>query len=250
METRWYVFSGVVIVLESYDERDASVNVRGTSGTYDEPSGSVLERQAVLLLLAVVAVGVFHTAVPDHWVPIAILARSRKWSQLQTARAAALAGVGHTVSTLIIGVLVWVAGVAFAQRFGHVVSLVASAALVAFGLWFVVAGWREARAETPQAPPVDGDSALRGRTALLLILGSSPMIEGIPAFFAASRYGAPLLVTMSMLFALATIVTYVVLCVQSARALARMSFGRLERYGEAISGAVIALVGVASFFLL
>jgi hypothetical protein len=32
-----------------------------------------------------------------------------------------------------------------------------------------------------------------GRTLLLLILGSSPMVEGIPAFFAASRYGVALI---------------------------------------------------------
>jgi hypothetical protein len=35
------------------------------------------------------------------------------------------------------------------------------------------------------------------RTALLLILGSSPMVEGIPAFFAAGRYGFGLIATMS-----------------------------------------------------
>src|SRR6185369_8570826 len=32
-----------------------------------------------------------------------------------------------------------------------------------------------------------------GRTALLLVLGSSPMVEGIPAFFAAAKYGSVLI---------------------------------------------------------
>ena len=44
------------------------------------------------------------------------------------------------------------------------------------------------------------------RTALLLILGSSPMVEGIPAFFAASRYGVALLVLMAVVFAASTII--------------------------------------------
>jgi ABC-type nickel/cobalt efflux system permease component RcnA len=81
--------------------------------------------------------------------------------------------------------------------------------------------------------------------ALVLILGSSPMVEGIPAFFAAGRYGIWLIVLMSVMFAAATIATYVVLCVISVASLRRVSLGPLEKYGEVLSGGFIALIGVA-----
>jgi hypothetical protein len=71
------------------------------------------------------------------------------------------------------------------------------------------------------------------------------MVEGIPAFFAAARYGVGLIVAMSVVFALSTIVTYVVLCVYSAAGLQRVRFGAIERYGEVLSGAFISLVGIA-----
>jgi hypothetical protein len=83
------------------------------------------------------------------------------------------------------------------------------------------------------------------RTAPLLIVGPSPMVEGIPAFFGASRYGAGLIVVMSMVFAATTIATYVVLCVGSVAGLQHISLGAVERYGEVLSGAVIALIGLA-----
>ena len=83
-----------------------------------------------------------------------------------------------------------------------------------------------------------------GRTALLLILGSSPMVEGIPAFFAASRYGVGQLAAMATLFAVSTIASYVALCVGSLVGVARLRLGTLERYGEVLSGAFIALVGI------
>ena len=83
------------------------------------------------------------------------------------------------------------------------------------------------------------------RTALLFILGSSPMVEGIPAFFAASRYGPALVIAMSLLFAASTIATYVILCVASVAGLERVSLGPIERYGEVLSGAFIAVIGVA-----
>src|SRR5580700_2833620 len=99
----------------------------------------------LLLVWAVAAVGVLHTVVPDHWVPITLIARAKNWSRLETARAAFIAGTGHTVSTLIIGLIVWLAGLAFAARFGNLVSIVSSVALVAFGCWIAIGSWLELR---------------------------------------------------------------------------------------------------------
>jgi hypothetical protein len=82
------------------------------------------------------------------------------------------------------------------------------------------------------------------RTALLLILGSSPMVEGIPAFFAAGKYGVGLILLMAFVFAASTILVYVVLCVYSTDRLQRVKFGAIERYGEVLSGAFIAVVGL------
>jgi hypothetical protein len=390
----------------------------------------------LLLIGAVAAVGVLHTIVPDHWVPIMLIARQRGWSKAETARASLQAGTGHVLSTLLIASVVWLAGVAVATRFGQFVDTAASIALVAFGSWIAISAWRELRgnaghehshghghshahdfthlggggihgpelqriptdhgelelsiyeagvpprfrltgahadsvttatlrpsgarqvflfanhrtywesieqipephgfdvmitvehgghahtyetqfaehdhghgdnhdhghsnehahdrepADDPLYAPPRGDTAVltrhvhahrhgRGaahahwhdhipetahpvtasieaeppphehqhktsaRTALLLILGSSPMVEGIPAFFAAGKYGIGLIIVMSIVFAISTIATYVLLCVYSTAGLQRVRLGAFERYGEVLSGAFIALVGVA-----
>jgi hypothetical protein len=328
-----------------------------------------------LLIGTVATVGVLHTIVPDHWVPITLVARQRGWSRVQTGRAALLAGTGHVLTTLLIAAVVWIAGVVAAKAFGHIVDMLASAALVLFGGWIAISslvsmrtggghghshghshshdfphlasgdnihGPELSQIETPEGaiglsiyetglPPhfrltgrqieratavtirpdgsrqsfgfmkkggywqstddipephgfrieltlghgdhehiystefaehVHGNHEHRGhnhhdhdldhgtkpktgsRTALLLILGSSPMVEGIPAFFAAGKYGPSLIIVMSLVFAATTIATYVVLCVASLVGLQRVSLGPLERYGEVISGVFIALVGV------
>ncbi len=217
-----------------------------------------------LLVGAVAAVGVLHTLVPDHWVPITLIGRQRGWTRGQTARAALLAATGHVLSTLAIAVVVWIAGAVAAKTFGRWIDAITSAALVAFGAWIAVSALLEMRRaggrghghdhhhhhgrDHENHGHVHEDGAAHAgagsRTALLLILGSSPMVEGIPAFFAAGRYGVALIVVMSLVFAFATIATYVALCVASLASLERVSLGPLERYGEVISGAFIALVGV------
>lgn len=237
----------------------------------------------LLLVLTVAAVGVLHTLVPDHWAPIAVLARGQGWSRAQTARAAAGAGLGHVTSTLLLGLVVWAAGAAVAARYGALLDRAAAAALVGFGAWIAWGGWREARETAahghshlghahrhrhpdgtdhvhwhehhdPHVVPSAGGAAVvhehahgaTGRTALLLILGSSPMLEGLPAFFAASRYGPGVLAVMALVFALATIVTYVVVSVAAIAGMERLALGPVERYGEFLSGAVVAAVGIVA----
>jgi ABC-type nickel/cobalt efflux system permease component RcnA len=289
-----------------------------------EIAGAAMEQAPQLLLIAAVAaVGVFHTMVPDHWVPITLMARQRGWSSAETARGALVAGTGHVVSTLVIAVIFWAAGAALADRVGELVDRLAGVALVAFGGWIAIAAWRELHPARPHRhdhdghhhhhhhtdrhgeategsgqPAIEADplyAPLRSapaemrhrhlhrhrgtaahlhwhdhtpatahavaiddtwpprhehrhkttaRNALLLILGSSPMVEGIPAFFAAGRYGAGLVAAMAAVFAFATIATYVVLCVASTSGLQRVRLGPVERYGEVLSGALIAAVGL------
>jgi len=211
-----------------------------------------------LLVGAVAGVGVLHTLVPDHWVPITLIARQRGWTRAQTARAALVAGTGHVGSTLVIAVVVWVAGVVAAKQFGHVVDTLASAALVAFGGWIAISSLVDMRKGQGHSHGHTHDHdhghdhdhhhhhdapKAGSRTALLLILGSSPMVEGIPAFFAAGRYGVGLIAAMSAVFAAATIATYVVLCVGSLASLERVRLGPIEKYGEVLSGAFIAAIG-------
>jgi len=320
----------------------------------------------MLLVGAVAAVGVLHTIVPDHWVPITLIARQRQWSKAETARVALKAGTGHVLSTLAIALVIWIGGVAVATQFGHWVDTIASAALIGFGAWIAISAWRELGGaghthshghghghshdvlagatsvhgpELQKIPTEHGEVQLsifeagipprfrltgnfadsvvletrrddgshqtftfknrgdywesvetipephqfavtltmdheghahaysvqftehehapeghghaphpektKNRTALLLILGSSPMVEGIPAFFAAGKYGIGLIILMSLVFGTTTIATYVLLCVYSTAGLRRVSLGPLERYGEVLSGGFIALVGVA-----
>lgn len=238
---------------------------------------------ANLLVLAVALVGVLHTLVPDHWAPIALLARQRGWTDLQTARAAAIAGAGHTLSTLAIAIVVWIAGVRLATHYGHIMSELSSVALIAFGGWIAIGSLRDVfknrdsdhilhlshvhrhrhadglehshshehnedewQVSHSGAAVVTHDHvhSASGRTALLLIVGSSPMVEGIPAFFAASRYGPSLLGVMVLVFAACTMATYIVLSVVAVRGLQYLRLGPLERYGEVLSGAFIAALGL------
>jgi hypothetical protein len=81
-------------------------------------------------------------------VPITLIARQRGWSRGETA------GTGEVVTTLIIALVVWFAGIAFATRLGNVADIVASTALALLGIWIAGGPWRELRrGERARAQP-------------------------------------------------------------------------------------------------
>jgi hypothetical protein len=101
------------------------------------------------------------------------------------------------------------------------------------------------RITAERSPDRDHRRKTTACTALLLILGSSPMVEGVPAVFAAGKCGVALITIMAIVFAFITIVTHVLQCVYSTAGLERARLGAFERYGEVLSGPFIALVGMA-----
>jgi putative Mn2+ efflux pump MntP len=117
-------------------------------------------------------------------------------------------------------------------------------ALIAFGGWIAWGGWQEAHHGHEHSHESTGNE----RTALLLILGSSPMIEGLPAFFAATPYGFSVIVTMAILFALSTIGTYIVVSVTALAGFKNVTGSHIERYGEFLSGAVVVAAGIIALF--
>jgi putative Mn2+ efflux pump MntP len=204
-----------------------------------------------LLLIAVAVIGVLHTLVPDHWAPIAVVARQQGWSLRHTAWTAAGAGLGHTLSTLAIGAIAWLVGVAAAQRYGHYVNIASGIALIAFGLWIAISALREAREPEAEleSEVVAEAKKIATRTAIMLVLGSSPSVEALPTFFAAAKFGVWSELALAVVFAATTIGTYVVTCVLSAAGLEKLRLTPLERYGEVISGGFVAIVGAVFLFL-
>ena len=99
----------------------------------------------LLLLGAAATVAIFHSILPDHWVPLAVVARTQRWNLLRVARVSALASVGHVVASLMLGGIIALIGLQFQRELdtqqGHIVGIVLVLTGVGFLIWGLV-GWR------------------------------------------------------------------------------------------------------------
>src|SRR5947209_2285320 len=96
-------------------------------------------RSVPLLLVAAGTVAFLHSILPDHWVPLAVIARTQRWSILHTARISFLASVGHVLTSIVLGGIIAAVGLEFRSAFemqqGHIVGGVLLLTGVAFLIW-------------------------------------------------------------------------------------------------------------------
>ncbi len=79
-----------------------------------------------------------HAALPTHWLPLVLAGRGQGWSQGKTLAVTGLAGIGHTLFTTFLGVLVVWLGIETSRWTGGVFPYIAGGILVAFGLYYLV----------------------------------------------------------------------------------------------------------------
>lgn len=202
------------------------------------------------LAVAAATVGALHTAAPDHWVPFAALARARGWSARRTAGVTLLCGFGHVTVSALFGLLGLVFGLAFVESLAGRIGSLAPPLLVGFGVAYALWGLRRT-----VAPRVHGHShasydhvhdpsgaSVRG---LFLLFCADPCVAVLPLMLAAAAGGFARVLAIVLVYEAATLAT-MLLFVLPARAGARaLRAPWLDRYGDAVAGAVIAAVGIA-----
>lgn len=105
---------------------------------YGGISLKVMESMLFSILVTGFSVAFFHAAIPTHWLPFVMAARTQKWSRPKTLAVTALAGAGHVLLTTILGIaIVWL-GIELDKSIGHYFPIVAGGALILFGLYYLV----------------------------------------------------------------------------------------------------------------
>jgi len=111
-----------------------------------------MSKDLLVLMVTAASIGFLHTMMgPDHYLPFIVMARSRNWSKSKTAWITAFCGVGHVLSSIILGAIGIALGVAVTKLEiieSHRGSI-AAWVLIAFGLVYLIWGLRQALKNRP-----------------------------------------------------------------------------------------------------
>ena len=235
-----------------------------------------MTEETLLLAGTAATVGFVHTFLgPDHYLPFVAMSKARNWSGTKTATVTALCGLGHVMSSVLLGFAgLYLGTVVFQlQSLESIRGDLAGWLLIAFGLTYLLWGLRHAIRSKPHEHAhvhADGHSHTHQHTHLsahshvhdraksdsltpwvlftIFVLGPcEPLIPLV--MYPAARSGAATAAVVALIFGVTTIATMLVLVMGACHGLARISFPPAQRYAHAIAGLAILLCGGAIQFL-
>ncbi|GEM_PF-1437780 len=231
-----------------------------------------------LLLGTAVTTALFHTLIPDHWLPFVLAGKARGWSGRYTAVLSGVSALLHTGLSLALAYGALLLGREAAAAVGETLEAAGGLLLVVFGLVYAGWAWRKGGHFHPggnlfhpshERPGCDGregdgnpvhfhyhaDEELLSRPgrasgwALALIIGLNPCILILPVILASVSHGPGIAFVVAGGYSLTTAGLMVGLSVVGVTGSRRLRVPALARYMESISGLLIALTGVVVMIL-
>lgn len=225
-----------------------------------------------LVLGAAVVVAILHSLLPDHWVPLAIVARTQRWSLWRVGRVTFLASLGHVITSLILGGVLALIGLQFQKELetqqGHIIGAVLILTGIIFLIWGLVGngphGHKHEEGHTHHHEHDDHDhenehhheervvkeqTKAKGLAAIVVPFGvaASPDLTILPVALAASALGIGAVVAVLSVFAVVTIVTFVGLTVIATLAGYQIKGQWLENNANTITSLVLIAIGIIAF---
>jgi nickel/cobalt transporter (NicO) family protein len=225
---------------------------------------------SLALLAASAGVGFGHAILPDHWVPLAVVGRTRRYPLAKVARLSGLAGIAHVLISIVLGGPIIAIGLQFRSAVQSAQDTIVGCVLIATGLGFTafeLSGRRpghngrdhgrdhdhEHDHDEPEDEPHGHDHlehsheqhGIRGLTAIMVPFGAaaSPDLTILPVFLAATTAGVATAIGSLVVFAAVTITTIVALTLTAARGGYQIRGQWLERWGNAITALVLIVIG-------
>lgn len=230
-----------------------------------------MDSNLIALSITAISISFFHTASgPDHYLPFIVLSRSRNWSLSKTIMLTIVCGLGHILSSVVLGIIGVFLGwqinkITFFQDFR---GNIASWALLLFGAIYLIYGlWAAYKNKAHKHFDVMGEDVFvyshkHGEVVMpsnrvkvtplvlfaIFVMGpSEPLIPLL--FYSGLNRSVAEISTIIGVFTLSTVLTMLAMVLLGVYGYSFFKAEKFERYTPAISGAVVLACGFGMVFL-
>ena len=234
-----------------------------------------MQIESGVLYVTAASIGFFHTLLgPDHYIPFIVISKARKWSLWKTNFVTILCGIGHVGSSILIGVLGILMGIAVNKLtpIEATRGSIAAWLMIAFGLVYFIWGLRKAikqkehvhdhvhsdgtihvhrHSHFNEHSHIHEKKSIKELTPWILftIFIFGPCEPFIPILlYPAAQNNIFDIIMVTLIFSATTIGTMVMMVTVSLFGFKFLSKLNLERYMHALAGAAIFLCGIGIQF--
>lgn len=234
-----------------------------------------MDSSIMLLSATAVSIGFIHTIVgPDHYLPFIVLSEAKKWSLRKTMIITFLCGIGHVLSSVVLGLI----GIGVGVELKKLVAVesfrgnIAAWLIIAFGLVYMAISIRKLVKGRKHVHPhfhLDGSRHVHEHNhhsehthihenevmnatpwILFIIFIFGPCEPLIPlVMYPAAQNNLSGAVVVALLFSIVTIATMMSIVLAFKMGLSKINLKPLEKYVNLLAGTMILLTGLAIQFL-
>lgn len=212
-----------------------------------------ITRNMLQLIIGSMSLSIVHASIPNHWIPLIAIGKAENWSTRQTISATVIAGFAHILSTVIVGILIGLAGYELSESHSPVTAYIASTVLVTIGLIYLIIDYVKIHGHHHhlQDQPVSEQKKFKSRITLILSLSIamffSPCIELEAYYFQAGTRGWPGIIAVSVIYTILTVFFMSVYVYLGTKGISRLKWHFLERHEKLVTGLILISLGILAF---
>lgn len=193
-------------------------------------------------------ISLLHALIPSHWLPVLAIGRRENWGLKETERVTLISGLAHVLSTIIIGILLGLIGLELSENIEHFTHIIAPSILILIGLYFVRQHYVHHHFHL-QNQKVAGKPKSKIIGGLVIAMFLSPCLEIEAYFLLAGTKGWWMLVSIALMYSIVSIAGMLLWIRLAYKGLLKLNWHRWEHNAGLISGGVLIVTGILSFFI-
>lgn len=200
------------------------------------------------LFIGTLVLSIVHALIPNHWLPLVAVARNEKWSRSELFSISWIVAVAHVAGTLILGLILGFIGMKISHEMESFVHIVAPLLLIILGLVYLTINSPHHHHSEHHDIEAYKRSKKKWIFYFIFLMLFSPCLEVETFFLSAGAYGYNSVITIAITYALGSVLSIVLLIGLAYRGIKMINNHFIEHNEKKISGIVLVLTGILTFF--
>jgi len=203
------------------------------------------------ILIGSLVLSVIHATIPNHWIPLVAIGKTENWSRNETLWVTVIAGSAHTISTILVGIIIGLVGYKLSSTHEFVTRVVAPLILVTLGLFYLIVDLKNFHhnRNLVETGSISKKSKLSIITSLCIAMFFSPCIQIEAYYFKAGTGGWLGITIVSIVYLIVTILGMLLLVDLGRKGVEKIKWHFLEHHERRVMGVVLIALGISAYFL-
>jgi nickel/cobalt exporter len=204
------------------------------------------------IIIGAFLLSLVHASIPNHWIPLVVLSKSERWKDRFTLGVTAIAAFAHTLSTIVIGIIIGFLGYRLTDSYSFIIEKIAPGILILLGIIYLALSIRHNQHHHHH--DIDLNEAKKKTTvaiilALIVSMFFSPCLEIEAYFFVAGKLGWKGIITVSVIYTVITVLGMLLLVWLGLKGIKKINSHFLEHHEKTITGVLLVVLGIAGYFV-